>query len=106
MRNASLLKCLGLVRGLAKKGKYNVSSFRKAILKATESKYYSVLHANVRDYLLVMKLYRRNHKDMIDNLLYAAALNNACQFLTIDGTLEQFIETQNIENVILTPETF
>ena len=72
----------------------------------TESGYCSVLHANIRDYFLVMKLYRRDHKDVIDNLLYAAALNNACQFLTIDGTSEQFIETQNIENVILTPETF
>ena len=72
----------------------------------TESGYYSVLHANVSDYLLAMRLYRLGHKDMIDNLLYAAALNNACQFLTIDGTFEQFIETQNIENVILTPESF
>ncbi|MHA1247391.1 MAG: hypothetical protein ACTSPE_08715 [Candidatus Thorarchaeota archaeon] len=72
----------------------------------TESGYCSVLHANVRDYFLVMKLHRRDHKDVIDNLLYAAALNNACQFLIIDGTSEQFIETQSIENVILTPETF
>jgi len=72
----------------------------------TESGYCSVLHANASDYLFAMKLCRRAHKDVIDNLLYAAALNNSCQFLIIDGTFEQFIETQNIENVILTPETF
>ncbi len=102
---ASLLECIWLAKGLIRKGKYDEAIFRRGLLSITKTGYYDVLHPSAEDYLFALRLCELGHTDMIDNLLYAIALNNMCWFLTIDETFETFIEKQDFQNVILTPKT-
>lgn len=100
----SLLESSWMAIKQIKKGNYQDAIFRKGLLSITKTGYYKVVPTEANDYLVALKFFQNGHTDMIDNLLYATALSNRCQFLTIDDELRRFINDKKFENVILIPK--
>lgn len=100
----SLLESSWMAIKQIKKGNYQDAIYRKGLLSITKTGYYEVVSTDANDYLVALSFYQNGHKDMIDNLLYATALSNGCQFLTIDDQLRRFIKDKKYENVILAPK--
>lgn len=104
--NLSLLECTWMAIKQMKASKYREEIFRKGVLSIAKTGYYNLIHEDAEDYLYALQLYQMGHIDMIDNLLYAIALRNECSFLTIDRELQEFIDKNDVRDVILTPEEF
>ncbi len=100
----SLLECSWMAIKQIKKGNYQDAIYRKGLLSITKTGYYDMVPTDANDYLVALRFYQNGHTDMIDNLLYATALSNQCQFLTIDEQLGRFIKAKKYENIILTPK--
>ncbi len=99
----SLLECSWIVARQIKRGNYPGPIFRLRLLSITKSQAYERVIMSHEDYLTALEFFQEGHTDMIDNLLYAVALRNQFQFLTIDNELSRFITEKKIENIILTP---
>jgi predicted nucleic acid-binding protein len=100
----SLLESSWLAVRQMKQGKYQEPIYRRGLLSITKTQVYDTVEMNPEDYLAALRFFQMGHSDMIDNLLYATALRNKYQFLTIDTELAFFITKNNIESAILTPK--
>ncbi len=89
---------------LIRQKRFEESVYRRGLLSITKTHVYYAITLDPDDYLTALKFFQRGHSDMIDNLLYAAALRDGCRFLTIDEELSRFITENRFENVILTPK--
>ncbi len=52
---------------------------------------------------IAVEMYAVGHRDMVDNLLYGAALSEGLKFLSIDEELRKFIESRGLEDVFIDP---
>ncbi|MFW9804718.1 MAG: hypothetical protein ACFFFC_18825 [Candidatus Thorarchaeota archaeon] len=100
----SLLESSWVAIRQIKQGNYQESIYRRGLLSITRTQVYDSAVMSPEDYLTALRFFQQGHMDMIDNLLYASALRNQYQFLTIDNELLQFIINNRIENVIITPK--
>ena len=99
----SLLESSWVAIRLMKLEKYQEPVFRRGFLSITKTHVYDAITRDSEDYLTALRFFQMGHPDMIDNLLYAAALRYQCRFLTIDESFARFITDNKIENVVLTP---
>jgi PIN domain nuclease of toxin-antitoxin system len=95
----SLLECLWVATQRIRHSDFDESIFRKGILSITKSGRYRQVQCSGEAYTNALKLYQLGHKDMIDNMLYATALNGELQLLTLDDELKTFIEDNNLQDV-------
>jgi predicted nucleic acid-binding protein len=102
----SLLESSWVAIRLIRQKTFEESVYRRGLLSITKTHVYNAITMDPNDYLTAIKFFQRGHSDMIDNLLYAAALRDGCKFLTIDEELSRFISKSGLENVILTPKDF
>jgi predicted nucleic acid-binding protein len=100
----SLLESSWVAIRLIRQKRFEEAVYRRGLLSITKTHVYDAIMVLPDDYLTALKFFQRGHSDMIDNLLYAAALRDGCKFLTIDEELSRFISKSNLENVILTPK--
>jgi len=100
----SLLESSWVAIRLIKQEKYQEAIYRRGLLSITKTHFYDTITMSPDDYLIALRFFQKGHPDMIDNLLYAAALRNRYQFLTIDEELSRFVTKNKIENVVLTPK--
>jgi predicted nucleic acid-binding protein len=100
----SLLESSWLAVRQIKQGNYQEAIYRRGLLSITKTKVYDAVDMNPEDYLKALRFFQMGHSDMIDNLLYATALRNHYQFLTIDTELALFVTKNSVENIILTPK--
>ncbi len=100
----SLLESSWVVLRLIRQKRYEEPVYRRGLLSITKTHVYDAVAMSPDDYLTAIRFFQKGHPDMIDNLLYAAALREGCHFLTFDGELSRFISKNDIENVILTPK--
>jgi predicted nucleic acid-binding protein len=100
----SLLESSWLAVRQIKQGNYQEAIYRRGLLSITKTKVYDAVDMNPEDYLKALMFFQMGHSDMIDNLLYATALRNHYQFLTIDTELALFVTKNSVENIILTPK--
>jgi len=99
----SLLESSWVAIRLIKQKRYQEPVYRRGLLSITKTHVYEAIAMSPDDYLIALRFFQKGHPDMIDNLLYAAAIRNQSQFLTIDEELSCFVTKNKIENVILTP---
>jgi predicted nucleic acid-binding protein len=100
----SLLESSWIAIRLIKQKEYQEPVYRRGLLSITKTHVYEAIATDPDDYLNALRFFQKGHPDMIDNLLYAAALRTRCQFLTIDEELSRFIAKNKIENIVLTPK--
>jgi len=100
----SLLESSWVAIRQIKQGNYQEPIYRRGLLSITRTQVFDSVVMSPDDYLTALRFFQQGHTDMIDNLLYASALRNQYQFLTIDNELLQFIINNRIENVVLTPK--
>ena len=98
----SLLESSGLVVRLIRQGNYQEPIYQRGLLGITKTAVYDTVEMSPENHLTALRFLQRGHSDMIDNLLYAAALKNRYQFLTVDHDLAIFITRNNIRDAILT----
>jgi predicted nucleic-acid-binding protein len=68
---------------------------------------YKVLLPRSSSYARAYTLYRKGHRDLIDNLLYAVSIDEKIFFLTIDRTFIRFLKLAKEDtSLILTPLEF
>jgi len=99
----SLLESSWVAIRLMKQNMFEEPVYRRGLLSITKTHVYNTITMDPDDYLTALTFFQKGHPDMIDNLLYAAALRNGCKFLTIDKGLSHFISKTGLEDVILTP---
>lgn len=56
---------------------------------------YKLLGLKGDDYRLAAELYSEGHRDLVDNLLYASALNQSLKLLTLDRELIDFMHRKS-----------
>lgn len=100
----SLLESSWVAVRLMKQKKYQEPVYRRGLLSITKTHVYDAIKMDPEDYLAALRFFQKGHQDMIDNLLYAAALRCQCRFLTIDESLSRFVTENGIENVVLAPK--
>ncbi|MBN2231095.1 MAG: PIN domain-containing protein, partial [Candidatus Thorarchaeota archaeon] len=100
----SLLESSWVAIRLMRQKMFEEPVYRRGLLSITKTHVYNTITMNPDDYLTALTFFQRGHSDMIDNLLYAAALREGCKFLTIDKELSRFISKNGFKNVILTPK--
>ena len=100
----SLLESSWVAIRLMRQKKFEEPVYRRGLLSITRTHVYSTITIDPEDYLTALKFFQRGHLDMIDNLLYAAALRERCKFLTIDEEFSRFITKNGLESTILTPK--
>jgi predicted nucleic acid-binding protein len=100
----SLLESSWVAIRLLRQKRFEESVYRRGLLSITKTHVYNTITMDPDDYLTALKFFQRGHLDMIDNLLYAAALRDGCKFLTIDEEFSRFITKIGLEHVILTPK--
>ncbi len=54
-------------------------------------------------YAKALELYLKGHRDIIDNLLVALALENKIKLLTLDRNLKRFLSDIGLEHLVITP---
>ncbi|MFQ5832434.1 MAG: PIN domain-containing protein [Candidatus Thorarchaeota archaeon] len=89
---------------LLRQKKFEEPVYRRGLLSITKTHVYDTITMDPHDYLTALTFFQKGHSDMIDNLLYAAALREGCKFLTIDEEFSRFISKNDLENAILTPK--
>ncbi len=52
---------------------------------------------------IAVEMYAAGHRDMIDNLLYGAALSKGLRFLSVDEELRKFVASRSLEDVFIDP---
>lgn len=100
----SLLESSWVAIRLLRQKKFEEPVYRRGLLSITKTQVYNSIKMDPDDYLTALMFFRKGHSDIIDNLLYAAALREGCKFLTIDEEFSHFISKNSLENVILTPK--
>lgn len=55
-------------------------------------------------FIEALQLYRKGHRDLIDNILYLNSLHHNMKLLTLDNELKSFVEDKKLKNTIITPD--
>ncbi|TFG11334.1 PIN domain-containing protein [Candidatus Thorarchaeota archaeon] len=100
----SLLESSWFATKQIKQDTYQKTRFRRGLLSITKTGHYNAVSTGPDDYMIALDLFQMGHSDMIDNLLYATALRNQQQFLTIDTEFSKFVAKNEIEDVLLFPK--
>jgi len=66
--------------------------FREAVKSLMEGGYYRWISPSSEDIVIAFKLRRLGHRDIIDNLLYAASITRNMILLTMDRELKEFLK--------------
>ncbi len=66
--------------------------FREAAKSLMESGYYRWISPSVEDIMIAFKLRKLGHRDIIDNLLYAASITKNMILMTMDRELKEFLK--------------
>ena len=100
----SVLECLWIMARIAKTMPVNMNRVEiglRAIMRG--GRYYRV-DERPKDFIEAFKLYNLGHRDMIDNILYATALNRNLKLLTTDKELKMFIKQKQLKDIVILPK--
>ena len=90
----SVLESLWVAARIMKGRSFDVERFSQGLRSVIESGRYEMVEEGYRVFKDALKLYALGHKDMIDNILYAASVNLGLKLLTIDSELKSVEEVK------------
>ncbi len=99
----SVLESLWVAARITKGRSFDVERFGQGLRSVMESGRYEMIEEGYQVFKDALKLYALGHKDMIDNILYAASVNLDLKFLTIDSELMKFVRDKGLKEIFVTP---
>ena len=82
----------------------DAETFQLGLRSIIEGHRYKRVEEDSEIFKEAFKLYRLGHKDMIDNILYASALNLGLMLLTLDDQLRKFILEKQLKDIFISPD--
>jgi len=83
---------------------FNPESFHLGLRSIIEGGRYTRVEEDSDIFKEAFRLHRLGHKDMIDNVLYASAVELGLLLLTLDDELRRFLSEKKLKYVLLSPD--
>lgn len=99
----SLLEALWIAARLVKNGSFDMERFVQGLRSIVESGRYVKVNEDYWVFKEALEMYVLGHKDMIDNILYAASASLNLKLLTVDSELKEFIRGKRLKDTIILP---
>jgi len=93
----SILECLWVAGSLEKKGEFDREIFEAGMRSIFEG--YNKAKISAEIILEAFELYEMGHRDIIDCMLYSAALHNDMRFVSLDEELKKFVKDNSLRYV-------
>jgi len=98
----SILECLWVASSLKKKGEFDQEIFEAGMRSIFEG--YTKAKISAEIILEAFELYEMGHRDIIDCMLYSAALHNNMKFVSLDEELREFVKDNKLEYIFFEEE--
>jgi len=95
--NHSLIEVLGKVARCIVRDPHVLDIIKIGLRSLLESGTYRWINPNVRASLIALELRVKGHRDMIDNMLYAAAMTGNMYLLSKDDALLRFLKNNSYD---------
>jgi PIN domain nuclease of toxin-antitoxin system len=79
-------------------------AFNTGLRSILEGGRYMKMEEDSKVFSEALRLYTQGHRDMIDNILYAASVNFDLKLLTVDKELKEFIRKNGLKDTLITPD--
>jgi len=99
----SILESLWIEAKISKSQSFDIERFNQGLRSIIKSSRYIKVKESCKIFEEALKLYMQGHKDIIDNILYAASVNLNLKLLTLDAELKDFILSQRLKNIFIFP---
>jgi len=83
---------------------FDTERFQLGLRSIVEGGRYTTVEEDSEIFKEAFRLYRLGHKDMIDNVLYASAVQLSLLLLTLDDELKRFVSEKKLKYVLLSPD--
>jgi len=100
----SILESIWIAIRLMKKRSFDVERFDQGLRSIMKSGRYIELEETYRVFKEALRFYMLGHRDMIDNILYAASINLGLKLLTVDSELREFIRSKGLKDTLISPD--
>lgn len=100
----SVLEGIWIAIRFIKKSKFNEQSFRNGLKAIMRYGRYIKILENEDIIYGALDLYRMNHKDIIDNILYMDSVYFDLRLLTLDNELRNFIRSNKLKDTLIFPD--
>lgn len=100
----SILEGIWIAIRFIKKSKFNEQSFRNGLKAIMRYGRYIKILENEDIIYGALDLYRMNHKDIIDNILYMDSVYFDLRLLTLDNELRNFIRSNKLKDTLIFPD--
>ncbi|MGQ9691074.1 MAG: sugar nucleotide-binding protein [Thermoproteota archaeon] len=83
---------------------FNMGRFSQGLRSIIESGIYGKVEEDSETFKEALRLHALGHRDMIDNILYAASSNLDLKLLTLDTELRRFIHKKGLKDTLISPD--
>lgn len=99
----SLLEALWVVIRLVRNFDVRWEDFRYGLKDVVRSRRYKSIEETPEIFNDALELYLMGHEDIIDNILYANSIHYNLKLLTLDRSLEEFVNSKGLKTLFLFP---
>jgi len=99
----NILEALWVAANLMKNQSFDMKRFDLGLRSIMRGDRYRKIEEDHQIFKEALELYRMDHKDMIDNILYASSTNLKLKFLTLDSELREFVKNKGLKDVLVSP---
>jgi predicted nucleic acid-binding protein len=99
----NILESLWIAARLMKSPAFNMDRFSHGLRSVIESGRYGKVEEDSEAFKEALRLHMLGHKDMIDNILYAASSSLNLKLLTLDAELKEFIRDKRLKDTLISP---
>jgi predicted nucleic acid-binding protein len=83
---------------------FDAETFQLGLRSIIEGHRYTRVEEDSEIFKEAFRLYGLGHKDMMDNILYASAVQLGLLLLTLDDELKRFVSEKKLKYVLLSPD--
>jgi hypothetical protein len=99
----SILESLWVSTRAIQDGTFDHETFWLGLRSILEGTRYKQVAENAYIFNEALEIYRLGHRDMIDNILYAASAHLDLRLLTVDTDLKEFIHAKGLKDTLMSP---
>ncbi|MGQ9513949.1 MAG: PIN domain-containing protein [Thermoproteota archaeon] len=99
----NILESLWVAARFTESPTFNMEIFSQGLRSIIESGIYGKVEEDSETFKEALRLHALGHKDMIDDILYAASSNLNLKLLTLDAELREFIHKKGLKDTLISP---
>ncbi|KPV63486.1 MAG: hypothetical protein AOA66_0852 [Candidatus Bathyarchaeota archaeon BA2] len=99
----NILESLWVAARFTKSPTFNMERFSHGLRSIIESGRYGKVEEDSETFKEALRLHMLGHKDVIDNILYAASSSLNLKLLTLDTELKEFIHKKGLKDTLISP---